>query len=64
MSWEILCRADKPMEGSVVRMSNHLELLDRLREEKHPKFLKKGNRGMPVKPISRFVAESKTSKGG
>jgi hypothetical protein len=31
--------------------------------EQHLRFLRKGNRGMPVKPILWFAAGSKTPKG-
>jgi hypothetical protein len=38
------------MEGSLVLRSQ----AGRVREDQHRKFLRKGNSGMPVKPITRF----------
>jgi hypothetical protein len=36
----------------------------RLFEDKNRKFLRKGNSGMPAKPIRGFLEDPNTSKGG
>jgi hypothetical protein len=60
LSWETLWKADKPKGGSAVRESRWIGT----GREENLKLLKKGDRGMTVKPISWVLALLKTPKGG
>jgi hypothetical protein len=60
LSWETLWEADKPTEGPAA--SSEAVLVGRV-GEKDLRLLRKGERGMTVKPISWVPAPPKTSKG-
>jgi hypothetical protein len=56
---ERLLSSGNPMGGPVVQQ----ERLSRGGEEQNPKFLRKGKRGMPVKPIRLDSRGSENSEG-
>jgi hypothetical protein len=59
LSWEKLLSSGNPMGGPAV----HQERLSRAREEKDPRFLRKGKRGMPEKPIRLGSGGPENSEG-
>jgi hypothetical protein len=59
LSWERLLSSDNPKGGPAVQQ----ERLSRTGEEQDPRFLRKGKRGMPEKPIRLGSRRSENSEG-